>query len=133
MNVTVKMFCLISVVGIGLRATALGQGTKALYENNFEKAAVGSVPEEFVVIDGDFVVKEEEANKFLELPGAPLETFGVVFGPNEKENVVVTARIFGTGKGLRFPTFGVGLGGQGGYRLQVAPAKKAIELYRGDE
>jgi len=128
----VKIFILIAVAAIGLVSGALAQGTKPLYENNFEKAAVGAVPEEFLVLDGGFVVKEENGNKFLELPGAPLETFGVLFGPAEKENVTVTARILGTGKGRRFPTFGVGVGGQGGYKLQLAPAKKAIELYKGD-
>lgn len=132
MNAILKKFGLCLVVGIGLGATALAQGTKLLYENNFEKAALGSVPEEFLVLDGGFVVKEEQGNKCLELPGAPLETYGVLFGPTEKENLVVTARVFGTGKGRRFPTFGLGLGGQGGYRVQVAPAKKAIELYKGD-
>src|SRR5262245_48064853 len=132
MNTIVKMFGFILSVGIGLTANAFAQGAKPLYENNFEKATVGSVPEEFLVLDGGFAVKEEEGNKFLELPGAPLETFGVIFGPTEKENVAVTARIFGTGKGRRFPTFGIGVGGQGGFRLQVAPAKKVIELYKGD-
>ncbi|MCI0534496.1 MAG: hypothetical protein L0Z50_04645 [Verrucomicrobiales bacterium] len=111
---------------------ALAQGTKLLFENTFQKAAIGSVPEEFLVLDGGFVVKEEAGNKFLELPGAPLETFGVLFGPTEKENIVASARVLAAGQGRRFPTFGLGLGGQGGYRVQVAPAKKAIELCRGD-
>ena len=78
-------------------------------------------------------VKEENGNKFLELPGAPLDTFGVLFGPTQGSGVAVSARIFGTGKGRRFPSFGVGLNGAGGYRLVVSPAKKALELFKGDE
>ena len=35
------------------------------------------------------------------------------------------------GKGRRFP-FAVSLNGAGGYRLQVSPAKKSLELYKGD-
>src|SRR5438552_284025 len=105
---------------------------KPLYENNFEKAVIGSVPDDLLVLDGGFAVQEEAGNKFLELPGAPLETFGVIFGPTEKENVAISARIYGTSKGRRSPTFAVGVGGQGGYRLQVAPSKKLIELYKGD-
>src|SRR5881394_1136482 len=109
--------------------------TKQLYENNFEKAELDKVPEEFLVLDGGFVVKEEGGNKFLELPGAPLDTFGVLFGPTGKEGTAVSARIFGSGKGRRYPTFAVGLNGQGtsAYRLQVSPAKKALELFKGDE
>jgi hypothetical protein len=55
----------------------------------------------------------------------------VLFGPTETADVQVSARIHGTGKGRRYPTFGVGLSGVGGYRLQVSPAKKLVELYRG--
>src|SRR5882724_108910 len=103
-----------------------------VYENNFEKAEVGKVPEEFLVLDGNFTVKEEGGNKFLELPGAPLDSFGLLFGPTQKSGTAVSARINGTKKGRRFPTFGVGLNGQAGYRLQVSPAKGALELYHGD-
>lgn len=117
---------------MSLAATLCGQATKPLYENNFEAWAAGKVPEDFLVLDGGFAVQQEGANKFLELPGAPLETFGVLFGPTEKEDWSVSARVFGTAKGRRFPTFAVGLNGVGGYKLQVSPAKKLIELYKGD-
>src|SRR5258708_672354 len=45
---------------------------KILYENNFEKAEIGKVPDDLLVLEGAFVVQEESGNKFLELPGAPL-------------------------------------------------------------
>jgi hypothetical protein len=86
-----------------------------------------------LVLDGGFAVKEEGGNKFLELPGAPLETFGVLFGPTEASGLAVSARIQGAGKGRRFPTFAVGLNGVGGFKLQVAPAKKLVELVKGEE
>jgi hypothetical protein len=119
----------------GCAVVLCAQQTKALYENNFEKAELNKVPDEFLVLDGQFAVKEEGGNKFLELPGAPLDAFGVLFGPTEKEDTAVSARVFGTGKGRRYPTFAVGLNGQGAsaYRLQVSPAKKALELFKGDE
>jgi len=104
----------------------------SVYKNDFEKVAVDSVPEDMLVLDGAFAVKELNGNKVLELPGAPLETFGVLFGSNAKENAFASARILATGKGRRFPTFGIGLYGVSGFKLRVAPAKKAIELYRGD-
>ena len=118
-----------------LSAPVLAQGQKSLYENNFDKAELNKVPDDFLVLDGQFAVKQEGGERFLELPGAPLDTFGVLFGPTEKEGDAVSARIFGTGKGRRYPTFAVGLNGQGtsAYRLQVSPAKKAVELYKGDE
>jgi len=109
--------------------TAIAQ-PKTLYENNFEKAETGKVPEDFLVLDGGFVVKQEEGNKVLELPGAPLDSYGVQFGPAETSDVSVSARIKGTAKGRRFPTFGIGLNGVSGYKLQVSPAKKMLELYK---
>jgi hypothetical protein len=104
--------------------------TNVLYENNFEKEQVGKVPEDFLVLDGGFAVKEEAGNKFLELPGSPLDSYSVQFGPTEISNIVVMARIKGTTKGRRYPTFGVGLNGVAGYRLQLSPAKKSLELFK---
>src|SRR5687767_2573183 len=103
--------------------------TRPLYETDFEKAQIDKVPDDFLVLDGGFAVKEESGNKSLELPGAPLETFGVLFGPTESSGLAVTARIQGTGKGRRFPTFAVGLNGVSGYKLQISPAKKLVELF----
>lgn len=106
---------------------------KTLFSNNFEKAEVGPAPQDFLVLDGDFSVKESEGNKYLELPGAPLDTFGVMFGPTTNAGVCVSARIFGTSKGRRFPQFGVGLDGQNGFKLKILPAKDTLEIYRGDD
>ncbi len=106
---------------------------KTLYENHFEKETVGQTPSEFLVLDGGFVVKEENGNKFLELPGTPLDSFAVQFGPSQTDNMAVSVRINGTVKGRRYPTFGVGINGSAGYRLQVSPAKKALELLRDQE
>ena len=100
------------------------------YQNDFSKAEVGKMPDEMLVLDGDFAVKEEGTNRWVELPGSPLETFGVIFGPPTPSNALVRAKIFGTQQGRRFPAFGVGLNGQNGYRLQIAPSKKAMELWK---
>src|SRR5215472_6039238 len=64
-----------------------------LYQNNFEKEEVGKVPADFMILDGGFAVKEEGGNKFLELPGAPLDSFAVQFGPTESSDLSVSARI----------------------------------------
>lgn len=115
---------------VALLALSLLAQDKPLYENNFEKAEVGKVPSDFLVLEGGFAVKEEGGNKFLELPGAPLDSFALQFGPTESDGIAVSARISGTGKGRRFPTFGIGLNGVAGYKLQVSPAKKLLELYK---
>jgi len=107
------------------------QGQQKLpYQQDFEKEEAGKIPSDFLVLDGAFAVKEENGNKFLELPGAPLDTFAVQFGPAEADNISVSASMCGTAKGRRFPVFGVGLNGVAGYRLQVSPAKNMVELFK---
>jgi hypothetical protein len=120
------------IVALLLSLSTAAQTDKPLYQNDFEKAEIGKVPDDFLVLDGAFVVQQDGTNKFLELPGAPLESFGVLFGPTEKEDWSVAGRVYGTTKGRRFPVFALGLNGVGGYRLQVSPAKKVIELCRND-
>ncbi len=124
---------LIGCVALYSLSLPLFAQTKPLYENNFEKAEVGKLPEGFLALDGGFVVKEEQGNKVLELPGAPLDSFSVQFGPTESADVAISARIKGTAKGRRFPTLGVGLNGVAGYKLQVSPAKKMVELCKDQE
>jgi len=119
-------------VAVGLAGSSYGQNAKTLYENDFEKASLDNVPDGFMIYEGGFAVKQDGTNKFLELPGAPLETFGALFGPTEQDGIAVSARIHGTGKGRRFPTFAVSLNGMHGYRLQMSPAKKSLELYKGE-
>lgn len=126
---TTLMACLFGCVA----GSGYAQAGKPLYENNFEQIKVGEKPEDFLILDGAFAVQEGEGNKTLELPGAPLDTYGALFGPTLKNDISVTARIFGTKKGRRFPTFAVGLNGQSGYRLQVSPGKGELELYHGDD
>jgi hypothetical protein len=104
-----------------------------LYKNDFESAAVDKAPEGAMVISGDFLVKQEAGNKFLELPGEPLDTFGLLLGPAGQGDLSASARFFGTKKGRKFPTFGVSLGGVGGYRLVVSAGKKMLEIFKGDE
>ncbi|MHC1768988.1 MAG: hypothetical protein AB9869_32680 [Verrucomicrobiia bacterium] len=115
-----------------LALSSLGAEPELVYQNNFEKAELDQVPEDLLVLDGGFAVKQENDNKFLELPGDPLDTYGVLFGPSEKDGISASARVFGTGKGRRYPTFALGLNGVGGYRVKVSPGKKALELFRGD-
>ncbi|MCL4786246.1 MAG: hypothetical protein KJ070_05540 [Verrucomicrobia bacterium] len=103
---------------------------RVLFETDFEKAEPGKLPDDFMSLNGEFVVREEGGNNFLELPGAPLDSFAAQFGPVEVADVAVRGRVFGTAKGRRFPTFGVGLNGVSGYKLQLAPAKKALELLK---
>ncbi|MHA3771733.1 hypothetical protein ACXR0O_09385 [Verrucomicrobiota bacterium sgz303538] len=121
-------------VGILPFLTTAALAAEPSFSEDFSKAAPDSAPQGMMIMSGGFAVKEEGGNKFLELPGAPLDTFGALFGPTLQElNASASGRIFGTKQGRKFPSFGISLHGVGGYRLQVSPAKKALEIYKGDQ
>jgi hypothetical protein len=104
-----------------------------LFENHFDSAEIGKIPKEFLVLEGNFTVQEVDGNKVLELPAEPLDSFGLLFGPSELAGIGVMARIVGESTKRTFPTFAVGLNGVSGFKLQVAPAKKSLDLLRGTE
>ena len=87
-----------------------------------------------ITVDGPWYTTRGELawGSKTELPGAPLESFGFLFGPSEPSGVTSAARIQTSRSGRKFPTFGIGVNGASGYRLQVTPAKKAVELFKGD-
>src|SRR5688572_24289616 len=114
-----KNLYLCSVLLVGMVLSSSAQPAAPTYSQDFEKCAVDAVSDEFLILDGAISVKADGGNKFLELPGAPLDTFGLLFSAAEKANYGAQARVFGTGKGRRFPTFAVGLNGANGFKLQV--------------
>src|SRR5947208_8070860 len=96
-----------------------------LYQNDFEKVEPGKPPEDMAVLDGNFEIKTEGTNKFLELPGTPLDTFSVQFGPAETNAVSVSASIRSSARGRRLPSFGIGLYGVSGFKLQFSGGKRS--------
>jgi hypothetical protein len=131
-----KALCLVFglgfLAGCAHRRIAVPPASPPLHQQDFESTDAGSVPDSLMVIDGNFEVKAADGGKALELPGAPLDTFGALFGPAVTNRVEVSARIFATKQGRKFPTFAVSLNGVGGYRLRVAPAKGAVEFVKAD-
>jgi len=119
-----------------LSGRAAEPATRTLYTNDLERLPAGALPDELFALNGAFELRKEGMQTFLELPGAPLETFGLLFGPTcdpeSDPGVIVSASVRAQSKGRRYPAFGVGAYGVGGFRLQVTPAKRTLELRRGD-
>jgi hypothetical protein len=103
------------------------------YFNDFEHAAKGKPSDEFQILNGDFVVREEGGNSFLELPGDPLDTFGLLFGPGDSATLDLSARIWADNTAHRYPEFGIGSNDTNGYKLWLWPAHGTIELRKGDD
>ena len=109
-------------------AIASAAESQTVYHNDFQTNQTGKLPEDMLVLDGNFSIKSEGTNKFLQLPGAPLDTFSVQFGPVETNPACVSAQIRSTAKRRRAPAFGVGLYGVAGFRLQLSAAKQSLEI-----
>ena len=118
---------------IALIGSAQTRADKLLFKSDFELANVDAVPEELMVLAGEFSVKAIGGNKALELPGNPLEDFGALFGPAESDGIAVRARVYSESSKRLAPRFGVGLSGVTGYRLLVAPGQNRLQLLQDQE
>ncbi len=116
-----------------LMADSAATMSNSIYVNDFEHAAKGKPADDLQILNGDFSVREEAGNSFLELPGDPLDTFGVLFGPGDVATLDVSARIWADAAGRRFPEFGIGANDTGGCKLWVWPANGTIELRKADD
>lgn len=104
-----------------------------LYATDFESDEIGKTPDNVLVLDGTFTVEQQGDNKLLAMPGQPLGTHGVLLDPKTAEAVEITARIRAERSGRRYPTFGVGLNGLGGYHLHVSGARRNLEIVHQDK
>lgn len=103
------------------------------YTNNFAQAPIGKVPDDIMVLDGTFAVREADGTKCLELAGDPIGSFGALFGPAGAAAMDVKARIWAASTGKRFPEFGIGASDVGGYKLILAPGRRVLELRKSDD
>lgn len=109
----------------------VAQATGPLYQNDLQKLQSGKLPDEFLVLGGEFSLVKDADNVVIELPAEPIDAFGLLYGPTIKnEGAVASARVFGTKKGRRAPAFGVGVFGISGYKLRLSPAAGNLEILR---
>jgi hypothetical protein len=120
------MFC----VAAALRGD---QPTATLFAQNFDQLPEGNPPEEILILNGSATVKKVDGNGVLELAADPLDSHGILFGPQDKTSYTVSARAQAAATGKRFPEFGAGAFGPGQYRLWVMPAVGELQLIKADE
>lgn len=82
---------------------------------------------------GEFGVKQELENRFLELSPYPLNTFGVLVGPEQGGGTSIQARTRSWSTGKRYPEMGVSIGGVGGFRLMLMPAVSELQIRQEDK
>ena len=100
---------------------------------DFHDVAVDKLPEDLMILGGEFAIQQEGGKKFLELAPDPLDTCGFLFGPADFTTGQVSALIWGQASGKRYPEFGIGSNDTGGYKLWLIPGQNRLELRKGDE
>jgi hypothetical protein len=128
-------FSFLPALILSLAAPALAQAPAAPVKFDFQAYALGDLPGELVVTDGEakFAITADGENHVLEMNPSPLVDGGVLLGPSVKGAVTITARIKAEGKRRSHPRFGVGLHGVGGYRCLVVPSVKELQFVKEEE
>jgi hypothetical protein len=117
-----------------LAATLLGADVKLPpadqpYKVDLSKLAAGAKPpEELYIVNGAFTIADDAGKRVLELAGNPVDSFCLLFGPDEQTATEVSARISGTNEGKMFPEFGVGANDSAGWKVWLMPGQKALVL-----
>ena len=117
----------------GIALVLIAATPPSTYTNDFEKSEIGKTPDDLMILDGAFSVREVDGNKCLELAGDPIGSFGALFGPEGLTAMDVKARIWAASSGKRFPEIGIGVDDAGGYKLFLVPAKHELVLLNGDD
>jgi hypothetical protein len=126
------LLCIIFLLS-GILLAADSSAPPVAYGSQFDKTEVGKVPEDVMVLDGTFAIREFQGKKCLELAPDPIGSFGALVGPEGLTAMDVQARIWGAPTGKRFPELGIGANDAGGYKLFLVPQRHVLELRKGDE
>ena len=95
-----------------------------MYEENFTQVEGETVPDAIMVLDGQFAVKGTGPDRCLELPGSPLESFGV---PADRSTLVNVHAIDGITRDFR----GRQLVGVKGLSEKLEVSRSYTHLFKG--
>ncbi|MCB1242597.1 MAG: hypothetical protein AB7I98_01385 [Verrucomicrobiales bacterium] len=104
-----------------------------VYKSDFESLAPGKPPAEFLTLKGPFSVAESEGGRALRLEGEPIDGCVIQVGSSFKGGGTILARIRAESRRRVHPMFGLGLHGQSGFFLRIAPATRQMEIVRREE
>ncbi|TLD70777.1 hypothetical protein FEM03_10735 [Phragmitibacter flavus] len=109
------------------------QAESKSFEFNFDDWPEGQPKEEAFVVDGKFSITAKDGNKALVAEVGELVEACVLLGDSARGSASIQAKVFSSRKGRSLPRYSIGVHGQSGYRLVVAPAQKQLQLTKSDE
>ena len=105
-----------------------------LYEENFDGIEEGKLPDDFFVLEGNFMVADMNGRKCLALKGLPVGEHGFLFGPRIRDkHLELSFSCKGAVKSRRHSVFALALGGMSGIHLRFNPGTQNLLMsYRED-
>lgn len=122
---------LLSCTGISQSDIVKNMGAwKTEFHENFSNISSKTEPESLFILDGSFLVNQNENGKQLELSGSPVGEFGFMFGSRIRERAMeLNFSFFSSKQGRRYPSIAASIGGIRGYRFRWNPATQNILIY----
>ncbi|MCY2950863.1 MAG: hypothetical protein NTU53_02675 [Planctomycetota bacterium] len=110
---------------------AAAPSTQPTLSYTFEN--LSALPDDILVLSGEFSIQKENTNSFLELAPSPIDSHAILLGQESSTPSSISARIFASNTGKRSPEFGVGLAGPAGYKLSLMPAVNQLQLLKNED
>jgi len=109
------------------------RGWHILYEQSFEEVEEGSVPEDFFVLDGKFLVAKRGEQKCLVLGGHPVDEHGFLFGPRLKNpSVELAFSCLGGFQSRKHNVYAGALSGLRGIHYRINPSFSEFRVTHSD-
>lgn len=100
---------------------------------NADEWAEGEVPKEVFVVDGTIKIAAKDGNKAIMVDPSPITDASAQLADSANGSAMIEAKVLAFKRGRSTPRFGVSVHGMSGHRLIVNPAKKLLELVKGDQ
>ncbi|WP_395739234.1 hypothetical protein [Prosthecobacter sp.] len=114
-------------------ATALHAQQFQTFDFKADDWAEGEPPKEVFVVDGTIKIAARDGNKAIVIDPNPITDASAQLGSSAAGSASIEARILAIKRGRSTPRFGVSVHGMSGHRLIVNPAKKSLDLMKGDQ
>ncbi|OYW73155.1 MAG: hypothetical protein B7Z37_22645 [Verrucomicrobia bacterium 12-59-8] len=95
--------------------------------------AEGEPPQEVFVVDGTIRIGMRDGSKAIVIDPNPVTDASAQLAVSASGNASIEAKILAIKRGRSTPRFGISVHGMSGHRLIVNPAKKSLDLIKGDQ
>lgn len=116
-----------------LAVTSLSAQQVQTFNITADDWAEGEPPKEVFVVDGTIKIAARSGNKAIVIDPIPITDASAQLGVSASGSASIEARALAIKRGRSTPRFGISVHGMSGHRLMVNPAKKALDLVKGDQ